>query len=48
MMTRRPMLHALSLELRHPGGSPLHIEAPLPADFEAARAFLRTWSAAPD
>ena len=44
----RPMLHALSLELRHPGGSPLHIEAPLPADFEAARAFLRTWSAAPD
>ena len=37
----RPMLHALSLSFRHPDGSALRIEAPLPADFEAARAFLR-------
>src|SRR5207237_6256323 len=44
----RPMLHALSLELRHPGGFALRIEAPLPADFEAARAFLRACSAAAD
>jgi len=44
----RPMLHALSLDLRHPGGGPLHVEAPLPADFEAARAFLRAFCAAAD
>jgi 23S rRNA pseudouridine1911/1915/1917 synthase len=36
----RPMLHAISLALRHPQGTELRVEAPLPADFEAARAFL--------
>jgi 23S rRNA pseudouridine1911/1915/1917 synthase len=44
----RPMLHALSLELRHPRGSGLRVEAPLPADFEAARAFLRACMVPPD
>jgi len=37
----RPMLHALSLGLRHPAGFEMSIEAALPPDFEAARAFLR-------
>ena len=36
----RPMLHSLSLSLRHPLGTELRVLAPLPADFEAARAFL--------
>jgi 23S rRNA pseudouridine1911/1915/1917 synthase len=36
----RPMLHALSLGLRHPAGFEMNVEAPLPPDFEAARAFL--------
>jgi 23S rRNA pseudouridine1911/1915/1917 synthase len=36
----RPMLHALSLSLRHPLGAELRVLAPLPADFESARAFL--------
>jgi len=36
----RPMLHALSLALRHPLGTELRVLAPLPADFEAASAFL--------
>jgi len=36
----RPLLHALSLSLRHPGGTRLNLTAPTPADFEAARAFL--------
>lgn len=36
----RPMLHAISLALRHPQGGELRVEAPLPADFEVARAFL--------
>jgi len=36
----RPMLHALSLAVRHPRGSDLRVAAPLPPDFEAARAFL--------
>jgi RluA family pseudouridine synthase len=36
----RPMLHALSLELRHPRGGALRVLAPPPDDFEAARAFL--------
>ena len=44
----RPMLHALSLELRHPAGGALRVEAPLPGDFEAARAFLRACGGAPD
>ena len=44
----RPMLHALSLELRHPRGGRLRVEASLPADFEAARAFLRERGVAPD
>jgi 23S rRNA-/tRNA-specific pseudouridylate synthase len=38
----RPMLHARSLSLRHPGGAMLELTAPLPADFEAALAFLRS------
>jgi 23S rRNA pseudouridine1911/1915/1917 synthase len=36
----RPMLHALSLVVRHPRGGELRVEAPLPADFAAAQAFL--------
>jgi 23S rRNA pseudouridine1911/1915/1917 synthase len=36
----RPMLHALSLELRHPLGGELRVAAPLPADFQQARDFL--------
>src|SRR6266850_316728 len=36
----RPMLHALSLELRHPLGGELRVAAPLPADFRQARDFL--------
>src|SRR2546426_6724948 len=36
----RPMLHALSVALRHPRGTELRVLAPVPADFEAARAFL--------
>jgi 23S rRNA pseudouridine1911/1915/1917 synthase len=44
----RPMLHALSLELRHPSGSALRVEAPLAVDFEAARVFLRACSTAMD
>jgi 23S rRNA pseudouridine1911/1915/1917 synthase len=37
----RPMLHARSLALRHPSGSDLRIEAPLPEDLSAAQRFLR-------
>ena len=37
----RPMLHALSLSLRHPRGGELRVEAALPPDFSAALAFLR-------
>jgi 23S rRNA pseudouridine1911/1915/1917 synthase len=37
----RPMLHALSLAVRHPRGGELRVEAPLPGDFTAAQAFLR-------
>ena len=37
----RPMLHALSLSLRHPDGGRLEVLAPLPPDFDSARAFLR-------
>jgi 23S rRNA pseudouridine1911/1915/1917 synthase len=37
----RPMLHALSLSLRHPSGFEMKIVAGLPPDFEAACAFLR-------
>lgn len=36
----RPMLHALSLEVRHPDGTQLRLKARSPGDFEAARAFL--------
>ncbi|HEY4885870.1 MAG TPA: pseudouridine synthase [Myxococcales bacterium] len=36
----RPMLHALSLELRHPLGGELRVAAPLPEDFRLARDFL--------
>ncbi|MGZ6125329.1 MAG: RluA family pseudouridine synthase [Myxococcales bacterium] len=37
----RPMLHALSLALRHPRGGELRVEAPPPGDFAAVQAFLR-------
>lgn len=37
----RPMLHAQSLSLRHPGGSTLEVTALTPPDFEMACAFLR-------
>jgi len=36
----RPMLHALSLGIRHPRGHELRIEAPIPADLQAGRDFL--------
>lgn len=35
-----PLLHALSLSLRHPGGARLNVAAPSPEEFEAARTFL--------
>jgi RluA family pseudouridine synthase len=38
---QRPMLHALSLSMRHPSGGELRVEAPLPEDFAKAQAFLR-------
>ena len=37
----RPLLHALSLSLRHPDGSQLSLAAPSPADFEEACTWLR-------
>ena len=37
----RPMLHALSLSLRHPSGADLRLLSPTPADFSAALRFLR-------
>lgn len=37
----RPLLHALSLELRHPSGKTLRLQAPPPADFEEAIRWLR-------
>ena len=37
----RPMLHALSLQMRHPSGKALYVRAPEPPDFLAALAFLR-------
>ncbi|HEY6911638.1 MAG TPA: RluA family pseudouridine synthase [Myxococcales bacterium] len=37
----RPLLHALSLSLRHPDGGDLRLLAPLPADFREAQDFLR-------
>ena len=40
-ITPRPMLHALSLSVRHPRGGELSVEAPLPADFLATQSFLR-------
>ena len=36
----RPMLHALSLAIRHPRGDELRIEAPVPEDFQDGRDFL--------
>ena len=36
----RPLLHALSLSLRHPDGADLRLHAPLPADFREAQEFL--------
>jgi 23S rRNA pseudouridine1911/1915/1917 synthase len=37
----RPMLHAVSISLRHPSGKKtLTLRAPLPLDFDTARAFL--------
>ena len=36
----RPLLHALSLRLRHPDGHELSVRAPMPADLEEAIAFL--------
>lgn len=42
----RPMLHALALELRHPGdGRPLRLESPLPPDFAALLSRLGARSA---
>jgi 23S rRNA pseudouridine1911/1915/1917 synthase len=37
----RPMLHALSLAVRHPRAGELRVEAPVAADFMATEAFLR-------
>ena len=37
----RPLLHALSLALRHPAGTRLALTAPSPADFEEACSWLR-------
>ena len=37
----RPLLHARSLELRHPDGGKLAVEAPEPSDFTGAVAWLR-------
>ena len=37
----RPLLHARSLELRHPDGGLLAVEAPEPDDFKTAAAWLR-------
>ena len=37
----RPLLHALTLQLRHPRAGELRLLAPLPADFARAQAFLR-------
>ena len=37
---QRPLLHAVSVSLRHPSGRQLTIAAPAPPDFEEARAFL--------
>lgn len=37
----RPMLHALSLAVRHPERGELRVVAPLPGDFAAAQAFFR-------
>ncbi len=37
----RPLLHARSIELRHPDGGKLAVEAPEPGDFTAAVAWLR-------
>ena len=37
----RPLLHALSLSLRHPAGTRLDLTAPSPPDFEEACAWLR-------
>jgi len=36
----RPLLHALSLRLRHPEGHELSLRAPMPVDLEEAVAFL--------
>jgi 23S rRNA pseudouridine1911/1915/1917 synthase len=36
----RPLLHALSLSLRHPDGGDLRLCAPLPTDFREAQQFL--------
>ena len=36
----RPLLHALALRVRHPGGHDLELRAEPPADFEEALAFL--------
>jgi 23S rRNA-/tRNA-specific pseudouridylate synthase len=37
----RPILHALSLEVRHPSGATLRLRAEIPKDFEDAITFLR-------
>lgn len=37
----RPLLHALSLEVRHPRAGELRVAAPLPPDFAAALAWIR-------
>ena len=36
----RPLLHALSLELRHPNGGPLKVRAEIPADLASVQNFL--------
>jgi RluA family pseudouridine synthase len=45
----RPLLHAASLELPHPGdGRRLHVDSPLPADFEPFVGAAPSGPAAPD
>ena len=38
---QRPLLHALRLQLTHPGGGPLEVRAPVPADLVQGCLFLR-------
>ncbi len=42
LQVSRPLLHALSVELRHPSGGKLGVRAPEPADFAEATQWLRS------